>query len=186
MPPVTYITRIETFSAAHRLNSPQLSPEENQILYGKCNHPNFHGHNYKVEITLKGEVNPLTGMVMNLVDLKECIKLAVMDPLDHRNLDLDVEFFKTKASTTENLAVFIWWNFQYHFLRNESWRSNSAQLHKVKIYETENNIVEYMGEGELDETEGKMDIALIKLMGVDIQNKAIPPTIKKNPWSLDL
>lgn len=109
MPPITLITRTETFSAAHRLNSPHLSVEENKILYGKCNHPHFHGHNYKgkekkknqysyshaliinqsnatVEITLRGEVNPLTGMVMNLVDLKECIKLAVMDPLDHRNL----------------------------------------------------------------------------------------------------
>jgi 6-pyruvoyltetrahydropterin/6-carboxytetrahydropterin synthase len=102
MPPITMITRTETFSAAHRLNSPHLSTEENKVLYGKCNHPHFHGHNYKgtfftlpkkksltktiVEITLKGEVNPLTGMVMNLVDLKECIKLAVMDPLDHRNL----------------------------------------------------------------------------------------------------
>lgn len=105
MPPVALITRTETFSAAHRLNSPHLSEENNKILYGKCNHPHYHGHNYKgkplhsvnwiqitnekkpiVEITLKGEVNPLTGMVMNLVDLKECIKLAVMDPLDHRNL----------------------------------------------------------------------------------------------------
>lgn len=104
MAPISYITRTQSFSAAHRLHSPQLSNEENQILYGKCNHPNFHGHNYKgkpenkkyslqkikttfvVEITLKGEINPITGMVMNLVDLKECIKLAVMDPLDHRNL----------------------------------------------------------------------------------------------------
>ncbi|KAG2200208.1 hypothetical protein INT47_009846, partial [Mucor saturninus] len=175
MPPITLITRTETFSAAHRLNSPHLSVEENKILYGKCNHPHFHGHNYKVEITLRGEVNPLTGMVMNLVDLKECIKLAVMDPLDHRNLDLDVEFFKSKPSTTENLAVFIWWNFQYHFLSNEKWRSNAAKLYRVKIHETEHNIVEYMGEGELDEAEGQVDMALINLMGVDL---------KKNLWSL--
>lgn len=111
MAPISYITRTQSFSAAHRLHSPQLSNEENQILYGKCNHPNFHGHNYKgksenkkyslqkikttfiVEITLKGEINPITGMVMNLVDLKECIKLAVMDPLDHRNLVKHQIFF---------------------------------------------------------------------------------------------
>ncbi|KAF7731647.1 hypothetical protein EC973_008817 [Apophysomyces ossiformis] len=106
MTAISYITRVESFSAAHRLHSPHLSKEENMLLYGKCNHPNFHGHNYKgtedrrdpvamayvrymtpiVEITLRGRINPLTGMVMNLVDLKECIKLAVMDPLDHKNL----------------------------------------------------------------------------------------------------
>lgn len=149
MPPTTYITRTETFSAAHRLHSIQLSAEENKELYGKCNHPHFHGHNYKVEITLKGEVDPITGMVMNLVDLKQCIKIAVMDPLDHRNLDLDVQFFKERPSTTENLAVFIWYNFQHHFLANESWKSSSARLHKVKIHETERNIVEYMGECDL-------------------------------------
>ncbi|CAO3684139.1 unnamed protein product [Rhizopus stolonifer] len=67
MAPISYITQTQSFSAAHRLHSTQLSTEENQILYGKCNHSNFHGHNYKVEITLKGEINPITGMVMNLV-----------------------------------------------------------------------------------------------------------------------
>ncbi|GAA5799438.1 hypothetical protein EDC94DRAFT_600152 [Helicostylum pulchrum] len=165
MSPITYITRTETFSAAHRLHSTQLTDEENKILYGKCNHPHFHGHNYKVEITLKGEVNPLTGMVMNLVDLKECIRLAVMEPLDHRNLDLDVEYFQKKPSTTENLAVFIWWNFQLHFLQNDSWRSNSARLYKVKVHETERNIVEYMGEGELDESDNSLKLALINIKG---------------------
>ncbi|KAI8887424.1 PTPS-domain-containing protein [Backusella circina FSU 941] len=169
MPAITYITRSETFSAAHRLNSPQLSAEQNKQLYGKCNHPNFHGHNYKVEITLKGQVNPATGMVINLVDLKKCIQLAVMDPLDHRNLDMDVEYFKKRPSTTENLAIFIWWNFQYHFLRNDEWRSTLARLYKVKVYETEHNIVEYMGEGELDECDSQLDVNLIKLLGVDIK-----------------
>ncbi|KAG0737785.1 hypothetical protein G6F57_011629 [Rhizopus arrhizus] len=177
MAPISYITRTQSFSAAHRLHSPQLSNEENQILYGKCNHPNFHGHNYKVEITLKGEINPITGMVMNLVDLKECIKLAVMDPLDHRNLDLDVAFFSKRPSTTENLAVFIWWNFQYHFLRNDTWRSSSAKLYKVKIFETENNIVEYMGEGELD-GDAQLDATTIKLSSIGFNSE--------NPWSLKI
>lgn len=80
------------------------------------------------------------------------------------------------------MAVFIWWNFQYHFLRNESWRSNSARLYKVKVYETEHNIIEYMGEGELDGSQGQVDVALIKLMGVDIKNKFDV----KNKWSLEL
>lgn len=88
-------------------------------------------------------------------------------------------------STTENLAVFIWWNFQYHFLKNNSWRSSSARLYRVKIYETEHNMVEYMGEGELDEAEGQVDVALIKLMGVDIKQDGLDSR-KKNSWSLDL
>lgn len=88
-------------------------------------------------------------------------------------------------STTENLAVFIWWNFQYHFLKNDSWRSSSARLYKVKIYETEHNMVEYMGEGELDEAEGQVDVALIKLMGVDIKQDGLDGR-KKKSWSLDL
>lgn len=83
------------------------------------------------------------------------------------------------------MAVFIWWNFQYHFLRNDSWRSSSARLYKVKIYETEHNMVEYMGEGELDEAEGQVDVALIKLMGVDIKQDGLDSR-KKNLWSLDL
>ncbi|KAI8370338.1 uncharacterized protein BYT42DRAFT_502022 [Radiomyces spectabilis] len=144
--PITYITRTESFSAAHRLHSCHLTDEENALLYGKCNHANFHGHNYKVEITLRGKVDPRTGMVMNLVDLKQCIKLAVLDPLDHRNLDLDVEYFQKQPSTTENLAIFIWSNFQRHYSQNPAWRSSSARLYKVKIHETDNNSVEYMGE----------------------------------------
>ncbi|KAI8386986.1 hypothetical protein BD560DRAFT_383434 [Blakeslea trispora] len=146
MPAIAYITRSETFSAAHRLHSPKLSKEENKLVYGKCNHPHFHGHNYKVEITMQGKVDTVTGMVMNLVDLKECIQKAVMDPLDHRNLDMDVPFFKSNPSTTENLAVFIWSNFQYYYLQNEKWSASSARLYKVKVYETEKNIVEFMGE----------------------------------------
>jgi 6-pyruvoyltetrahydropterin/6-carboxytetrahydropterin synthase len=88
-------------------------------------------------------------------------------------------------STTENLAVFIWWNFQYHFLKNDSWRCSSARLHKVKIFETEHNMVEYLGEGELDEAEGQVDVALIKLMGVGINHDGLESS-KKSAWSLDM
>ncbi|KAI8098881.1 uncharacterized protein BX664DRAFT_256234 [Halteromyces radiatus] len=144
----SYITRTASFSAAHRLHSTHLTEEENAAIYGKCNNPHFHGHNYKVEITVKGKIDPITGMVMNMVDLKACIELAVMDPLDHRNLDIDVEFFKSVPSTVENLAVFIWNNINHHFQKDHAGKSNTAKLYKVKIYETEHNSVEYFGEDD--------------------------------------
>jgi 6-pyruvoyltetrahydropterin/6-carboxytetrahydropterin synthase len=110
--PIVRITRIETFSAAHRLHSPQLSDEENLKVFGKCNHPNGHGHNYRVEVTIEGpvslkirlpnittlitQVDSRTGMVINLVDLKRFMQQAIMEPLDHRHLDKDVLFFQTR------------------------------------------------------------------------------------------
>ncbi|CAO3577951.1 unnamed protein product [Absidia cylindrospora] len=144
----SYITRTASFSAAHRLHSTKLSDEENAATYGKCNHPHFHGHNYKLEITVKGKIDPVTGMVMNMVDLKNCIEAAVMNPLDHRNLDLDVEYFEHNPSTVENLAVFIWNNFNEHFGKQFAYKTSTARLYKVKIYETEHNSVEYLGEDD--------------------------------------
>ncbi|CAG8584783.1 9389_t:CDS:2, partial [Funneliformis mosseae] len=132
---IVYLSRIETFSAAHRLHSSSLSDKENKEIFGKCNNPNGHGHNYKVEVTVKGEINPITGMVMNLMDLKECIKIAVMDVLDHKNLDLDVPYFKDKPSTSENLVVFIWHNIRQVL--------KDGELYEVKLYETEKNLVVY-------------------------------------------
>lgn len=136
--PVVYITRIETFSACHRLHSLQLDEQENKAVFGKCNNPNGHGHNYKVEVTLKGPVDPVTGMVMNIVDLKVFMQKAIMETLDHRNIDKDVPYFKDKVSTTENLAVFIWNELQKHLPAN--------LLFEVKIYETEKNVVYYRGD----------------------------------------
>ncbi|XP_047375596.1 6-pyruvoyl tetrahydrobiopterin synthase isoform X1 [Sciurus carolinensis] len=115
-----------------------LSDEENLKLFGKCNNPNGHGHNYKVVVTVYGEINPVTGMVMNLTDLKKYMEEAIMKPLDHKNLDLDVPYFADVVSTTENVAVFIWENLQ-KFLP-------VGVLYKVKVYETDNNIVVYKGE----------------------------------------
>ncbi|KAG2217208.1 hypothetical protein INT45_011646, partial [Circinella minor] len=146
MPPITYLTRTASFSAAHRLHSPHLSNEENSLLYGKCNNPNYHGHNYKVEITIKGEINQKTGMVMNIVDLKTIINSSIMDVLDHKNLDCDVDYFRKRPSTIENLALFIWCNFDYHFQQHPSSKSSLAKLYKVKIHETDSNSVEFMGE----------------------------------------
>ncbi|KAG0245616.1 6-pyruvoyltetrahydropterin synthase [Mortierella sp. GBAus27b] len=136
-----YVTRIEHFSAAHRLNSVKLSPEENLALFGKCNHASGHGHNYKVEVTIKGQIDPQSGMVINITDLKKTLQTAVMDPCDHRNLDVDVPFFHLNPSTTENLAVFLWDNIKLHLPK-----SNTYELYEIKLYETDKNVVTYRGE----------------------------------------
>ncbi|RZC35757.1 6-pyruvoyl tetrahydrobiopterin synthase [Asbolus verrucosus] len=153
-----YQTRRLTFSACHRLHSPHLSDEDNLLLYGKCNHINGHGHNYiglsrtklikmqhnltlgfAVKVTLFGEIDPKTGMIMNMTELKKDMEEAVMKPMDHKNLDKDVEFFKTRPSTTENLTVFIWTRMKQMLRKPEL-------LYEVEVYETENNIVKYRGE----------------------------------------
>ncbi|KAG0355923.1 hypothetical protein BG005_005154 [Podila minutissima] len=138
---IAYVTRIEHFSAAHRLNSVHLSVEENIALFGKCNHDSGHGHNYKVEVTIKGQINPVTGMVINITDLKKTLQTAVMDPCDHRNLDKDVPYFKATPSTTENLAVFLWENITKYLPPSEHY-----QLYEIKLRETDKNIVVYRGE----------------------------------------
>lgn len=136
--PIIYLTRIESFSSAHRLHSPFLTDEENREIFGKCNNPNGHGHNYKIEVTVKGKINQKTGMLINIQDLKTAINRSVMDVLDHKNLDKDIPYFKNMASTTENVAVFIW-----DSLLNEL---PLGILHKIQIYETDKNVVTYMGE----------------------------------------
>jgi len=136
--PKVLLARREHFSACHRLHSKELSDTENKELYGKCNNPNGHGHNYVFEVMVKGEVDKKNGMVMNLTDLKKHIKDEVMDVLDHKNLDLDVPYFKDVVSTTENLAIFIWNSLLP--------KIPPGLLYEVKIYETENNIMIYRGE----------------------------------------
>ncbi|XP_029934371.1 6-pyruvoyl tetrahydrobiopterin synthase [Myripristis murdjan] len=135
---VGYITRVQSFSACHRLHSSRLSAEDNKRIFGKCNNPNGHGHNYKVEVTVRGKIDPVTGMVMNLTDLKRCIEDVVMTPLDHKNLDMDVPYFADVVSTTENVAVYIWDNMAKVLPPN--------LLYEIKIYETDKNVVIYRGE----------------------------------------
>lgn len=135
---VGFITRVQSFSACHRLHSKSLTDEENKRIFGKCNNPNGHGHNYKVEVTVRGKIDRNTGMVMNLTDLKQYIEEAIMTPLDHKNLDLDVPYFANVVSTTENLAVFIWDNMVKLLPPN--------MLYEIKVYETDKNIVIYRGE----------------------------------------
>ncbi|NXQ46956.1 PTPS synthase, partial [Catharus fuscescens] len=138
------LSRSVTFSACHRLHSSclshseSLSDEENLKLFGKCNNANGHGHNYKVVVTVRGEIDPVSGMVMNLTDLKEFMQEAIMEPLDHKNLDKDVPYFSEVVSTTENVAVFIWDNLQKLLPQ--------GMLYKVEVQETEQNVVVYKGE----------------------------------------
>ncbi|XP_068161660.1 6-pyruvoyl tetrahydrobiopterin synthase [Antennarius striatus] len=135
---IGYVTRLLNFSAAHRLHSLHLSDEENKKLYGPCNSLNGHGHNYKVEITLRGEIDYISGMVMNLKDLQKCIDDVIMKPMDHKNLDQDVPYFANVVSTTENVAVYIWDNMVAALPPN--------LLYEIKVHETDKNIVVYRGE----------------------------------------
>ena len=131
-----YLSRRYLFSASHRLHSDRFSDLENRALYGKCNNPYGHGHNYTVEVTVSGQVDPRTGMVCNLVDLDDCVRRAVIDRYDHMNLNLLPEFENT-VPTTENLSVQI-----YEILKREF---HHAHLEKVRIEETMMNSFEYAG-----------------------------------------
>jgi 6-pyruvoyltetrahydropterin/6-carboxytetrahydropterin synthase len=134
-----YITRKASFNAAHKLSRPDWTEAQNSEVYGKCANPNWHGHNYQLYVTVKGEINPETGFLVDLKWLKDITNTYVVDKIDHKNLNLDVDFMKGKLASTENLAVAIW--DELVNLIAES----GAQLHSIKIYETENNFVEYFG-----------------------------------------
>lgn len=115
-----------------------LSDEENKQIFGKCNHINGHGHNYSVEVSIRGPVDRKTGMVMNLTELKEIMTECIMKPLDHKNIDMDVPFFRTTPSTAENIAVFIWDAMVLLLQKPEL-------LYEVKLWETDKNFVTYQG-----------------------------------------
>ncbi len=135
---VVYITRRETFAAAHRLFKPELSDEENLKIFGKCSNPNWHGHNYTLEVIVAGEVDADTGFVMDLKNLKEIVRKNVITKVDHKNLNLDTDFMKGKSPTSENIVIAIW-----NELEN---KITKGKLFSVKLYETENNYFEYKGE----------------------------------------
>lgn len=133
-----FLTRREAFSAAHRLHSPHLSEAENAQVYGKCNWPGGHGHNYVLEVTVAGVPDVRSGMLINLAHLKRIIWEEALVHLDHRNIDQDVSFFQERPSTTENVAIYIW-----HQLVDRIPRP--AHLHKVKLVETDKNWVVFKG-----------------------------------------
>lgn len=135
---VVYLTRKAEFSASHYYHNPKLSAEENQRLFGKCNNPNGHGHNYVLEVTVKGAVNGKSGFVVDLRDLKDVMGREVLDALDHRFLNKEVPEFFTAIPTTENLSIAIWQRLEPKF--------TAAQLHRVRVYETPDLFVDFYGE----------------------------------------
>ncbi|WP_256010949.1 6-pyruvoyl trahydropterin synthase family protein [Desertivirga xinjiangensis] len=135
-----YITRREQFNAAHKLFREEWSNEQNREVFGKCSNPNWHGHNYELFVTVKGNVDPQTGFVIDLKVLKEIIRTHITDKLDHKNINLDVDFMEGKMASTEVLAMEI-----YKQLKSQLDPLNVA-VHSIKLVETENNFVEYFGE----------------------------------------
>lgn len=134
-----HITRREHFNAAHRLFNKDWSDEKNLEVFGKCSNPNWHGHNYELFVTVKGDPSSDTGFVMNLKILSQIIKNRILDKVDHKNLNLEVDFMKGIQPTTENVAIAFWNEIESEIV------SSGAILHCVKVVETENNFVEYFG-----------------------------------------
>ena len=136
MPRVT-VTRRLRFNAAHRVHNPALSDDENAAIFGKCNNPNWHGHNYTLDVSLEGDIDERTGYVFDLGALKQLVEREVVDKVDHRNFNLDVDFMEAVIPTSENIVVAFW--------RLLVDRVKPARLSKLVLWETENNYVEYTG-----------------------------------------
>lgn len=134
-----YITRRARFNAAHKLWNPDWDAEKNHEVFGKCANENWHGHNYDLHVTVKGVPHPDTGFCMDLKVLTELIRVRVEEPLDHRNLNLDVEWMKGKMASTENLIIEIWEQLVGPIAEN------GCTLHQLRLYETENNYADYFG-----------------------------------------
>lgn len=133
-----FLTRHEHFNAAHKLYNPEWTEEKNVEVFGKCANANWHGHNYELIVTIKGEINKDTGFLMDAKKLSEILQVHVCDKIDHRNLNMDVDFMAGKLASTENLAVAIWDQIAPHLPTN-------VKLHCVKLYETPRICVEYFG-----------------------------------------
>lgn len=134
-----YLTRRERFNAAHRMYRPEWDEAKNTEVFGKCSNPNWHGHNYTLYVTVKGELNPETGYVVNLKTLSKIIQDTIIEKVDHKNINLEVEFMKGKIASSENLAIAIWQELEAPV------KLLGTELHCVKIEETENNTIEYFG-----------------------------------------
>ncbi len=137
---MVYLTRRTTFSASHRLWSSQLSEEENYAVYDKCANPNGHGHNYVLEVTVRGNVDPRTGMVLNLTDMKRITNEQVINWVDHKHLNYDVPWLEGVIPTAEMLAIKFWERLEREF--------PEGLLYEVSLHETENNSAVYRGEDD--------------------------------------
>lgn len=136
--PIVTVTRRLHFNAAHRVHNPEISDEENRRLFGKCNNPNWHGHNYVLDVSVRGEIDPRTGYVLDLGVLAELVEGEVLEKVDHRNMNIDVPFMQGINPTSENIVVAIWRVLEPALL--------PARLTRLRLQETENNVVEYEGE----------------------------------------
>ena len=132
-----FITRKHEFCASHRLFNPIFSDKKNESIFGLCNNPNGHGHNYVLEVTLSGEVSDDTGMVFDLKELKKLTHQEIIDKVDHKNLNVDVDFLKDIIPTAENLAIKFWEILEPKITK--------GQLYEIKLYESERNYVVYKG-----------------------------------------
>jgi 6-pyruvoyltetrahydropterin/6-carboxytetrahydropterin synthase len=138
---MVYLTRLEHFNAAHRLYNDGWTAEKNELVFGKCANENWHGHNYELFVTIKGEPDPDTGFIFDVKQLSMLIREHVIEKVDHLNLNLDVDFMKDKMCSTENLSIGIWNELKKNL-------PTSVHLHSVKLYETERIYVEYFGKEE--------------------------------------
>lgn len=136
---MVFITRRETFNAAHRLFRDDWDDQKNLEVFGKCSNPRWHGHNYVLYVTVRGPVSEETGFVMNLRELSDIVKSRVIDKLDHRNMNLEVDFMNGRLASAENLAIGIWEQLE------EPVRQSGAVLHCIRLEETENNFASYYG-----------------------------------------
>lgn len=136
MPRCTVVRRLH-FNAAHRLHNPARSDQWNRDTFGPCNNPNYHGHNYELELMVEGEISPETGYVVDVSVLKQLAEATVIAGLDHRNLNLDVAFFRDQLPSAENIAVYIW-----HQLVD---RIPAGRLRRIRLWETPRNWVDYEG-----------------------------------------
>lgn len=137
--PTVYVTRKVHFNAAHRLHNPARSDAWNAETFGLCNHPNWHGHNYVLEVTVAGEPDPDTGYVIDLGKLKALLEERILRHVDHRNLNLDVPFLEGIMPSTEHLCIVFWERISEHL--------PSGRLHRIRLFETERNYAEYFGPG---------------------------------------
>ncbi len=135
---MVYLTRKAEFSAAHYYHNPEFSAEENQRIFGKCSNLNGHGHNYTLEVTVKGEVDARSGFVVDLKELKDVMHREVIEAMDHRFLNKEIAEFRDRIPTTENIAISIWNRLQP--------KLRVAQMHRVRLYETPDLFVDYYGE----------------------------------------
>jgi 6-pyruvoyltetrahydropterin/6-carboxytetrahydropterin synthase len=135
---MVYVTRKCHFSAAHRLYNPEWTNEKNTAIFDKCNNPRGHGHNYEMEVTVVGQPDPETGYVIDLKQLRDIIEVEIIDQVDHKHLNYDVDFLYGIIPTAENIAVMFWQRIER--------KLPSGKLHSLKLFESDNNFVEYFGD----------------------------------------